>query len=196
MFHVDADRCRLYARVVAKYGFSILLLASIGLNMWLGEELRATRRKSQIRVSPGTLVPSMSGVTNTGEAATIQLEAEMPTVFYYFSASCGWCERNWANVEALVRQTYGRYRVIGIAASEEVPAAVKDRGIPLRILTSVNKDTLAAYGFRGTPQTVVVGPDGRVLTSWTGAYQGDQAKSVAKFFRVRLPGLSPKRPLR
>lgn len=195
MLQIVVDRCRRGLLVLVKYGPAFLLVISVGLNVSLSRELRATRRQPEGGVLVGTILPPISGVTTHGMALTIQPLADRPTIFYYFSATCGWCDRNWPNIEALVRQTSGRYRVVGVAATAEIPAAVHDRAIPLPILTSVDADILAAYGFRGTPQTVVIGQDGRVLKSWTGAYQGDQAESVANFFGVTMPGLLPKRSL-
>lgn len=194
MLVVAVGWCQLVAIGLSRHWLVLLLLMSVGVNMSLSQELRVSRREAAGSVLPGTMVPPMRGVTRQGIPTTIQPNSAMPTVFYYFSAACGWCERNWANIDALVNQTRGRYRVVGIAASDEVPAAITDRAIPLSILTSVDSETLAAYGFRGTPQTVVIAGDGRVLKSWTGAYQGAQADSVATFFGVRLPGLLPKHP--
>jgi len=192
MFSTAVYRFRQIAEGIARYGIALLLVTSVGLNVSLSHELRASRLSRTTGILPGTIVPPISGVTSRGLASTIELKGGLPVVFYYFSASCGWCERNWSNVEALVRQTRGRYRVVGIAASADIPAAVKDGATPIAVLTSVAPSTLAAYGFRSTPQTVVVGQDGRVLKSWTGAYQGEQAENIKSFFGVQLPGLLPK----
>ncbi len=195
MLQIVVGRCRRFFVVLVKHGSALLLVISVGLNLALSQELRAARRQPEGGAAAGAILPPISGLTPNGVPLTIRPLADLPTVFYYFSAACGWCDRNWANVEALVKQTSGRYRVVGVAATEDVPAAIRDREISLTILTAVGADTLAAYGFRGTPQTVVIGQDGRVLKSWRGAYQGDQAESIADFFGITMPGLLPKRAL-
>ena len=192
MFTVVASHFRWFTLRVIKHGLAILLVASVSLNMSLSAQLRESRKRSEAVLQPGTSVPPLTGVTTQGVLSTVQFNSSIPTVFYYFSAACGWCERNWANVEALVSQSRGRYRVIGIAATDETPAALNRSNSSLPFLKSVDRDTLAAYGFRGTPQTVVVGEGGRVLKSWTGAYQGAQARDISRYFDVHLPGLLPK----
>jgi hypothetical protein len=193
MYTAVASHLRWFMIAVLRHGLAILLVASAALNMSLSAQLRESRKRSEAVLQPGTRVPPISGVTTEGVLSTIQFNSTVPTVFYYFSAACGWCERNWVNVEALVRQSHGRYRVIGIAATDETPAALKRSNPTFPFLKSVDPDTLAAYGFRGTPQTVVVGEGGRVLKSWTGAYQGAQAKDISAYFDVQLPGLLPKK---
>lgn len=192
MLGMVATQSRPLTLALARHGLVILLIASVALNLSLSQELRASRRKSEAGPLAGTIVPAVRGVTKQGVVSTVQFDSNVPTVFYYFSAACGWCERNWANVEALLKQSRGRYRIVGVAASAEIPTALNGSRLSLPYLTSVDPDTLAAYGFRSTPQTVVVGQDGRVLKSWTGAYQGAQAQDVARYFDVKLPGLLPK----
>lgn len=40
-----------------------------------------------------------------------------------------------------------------------------------------------------TPQTIVVGSDGRVVENWLGAYTGDTLVAIENFFLVEMPGL-------
>jgi hypothetical protein len=112
-------------------------------------------------------------------------------VLYYFSAECGWCERNWANVEALRAETFGRVRVVGVAATAAIPPYMTHPASPMEIVTGVDKETRDAYHFSATPYTVLVGGDGRIRQSWRGAWQGKSAASLSARFAVTLPGLSP-----
>jgi hypothetical protein len=57
------------------------------------------------------------------------------------------------------------------------------------IYARLSPETLKTYKLGGTPQTIVVSPDGRVLKDWVGAYAGDQKSQVEAFFHVSLPGL-------
>ena len=50
--------------------------------------------------------------------------------------------------------------------------------------------TREAYGMSGTPQTIVLAPDGSVVRNWKGAYFNKTGSEVEGFFRIRLPGLS------
>jgi len=187
------ERCQRIMAVVARNALATLLLVSVGLNVSLSHELRVSRRGSANGPLPGSILPPIHGIEARAESIVPSKQEELPTVFYYFSAACGWCDRNWANIEVLAKQTSGRYRIVGVAASDEVPDVLRERGIPMSVLTDVDSGILAAYGFRGTPQTVVIGNDGRVLQAWTGAFEGDQAKRVERFFGVHLPGLLPRK---
>jgi hypothetical protein len=96
-----------------------------------------------------------------------------------------------------VTQTQGRYRFIAIAATADAGielSRLRTEGLALEVLTGLDDQTIAAYGFRGTPHTVVVSPDGRVLSSWAGAYSGAALVPVEQFFAVKLPGILPAPP--
>lgn len=173
---------------VRRYGGVGLLLTSVGLNVLLSQELRASRAVAPA-LGVGTPVPPISGVSGDGAEVTVAYDTDLPTVLYYFKTDCGWCERNWANVEALIDQTRGRYRVIGLAASPKLPQYLTDRDGLLPVVRNVDRDTLATYKFSATPQTVVVSPEGLVVASWMGAYQQRQAEAIAEFFDVTMPGL-------
>ena len=41
-------------------------------------------------------------------------------------------------------------------------------------------------GFDGTPHTVVVSRDGKVVQSWPGAYVGKSEQDVAAYFRMQF----------
>ncbi len=47
-----------------------------------------------------------------------------------------------------------------------------------------------AYGLGATPETFVVGPNGRIMRIWKGAYMGPVASEVAALLEVRLPGMT------
>jgi hypothetical protein len=192
MVHTQHDRTRSHKATVTI--LTVLLIFSAGLNVLLSRELQRAQRTPSRAPATGTLVPALAGRTPEGHPLTISFDRQLPTVLYYFSAECGWCERNWANVDAMRAETQERYRFIGIAATARVPAYMENTAIPLTIVTGLDATTRAAYRFSGTPHTVVVGPDGRVIDSWLGAWDGAQARAVSARFGATLPGLSPRRP--
>jgi hypothetical protein len=52
-------------------------------------------------------------------------------------------------------------------------------------------DVKLKYRLGGTPQTIVISTDGKVLQNWVGAYADKQQMEVEKFFGLTLPGLTP-----
>jgi len=58
----------------------------------------------------------------------------------------------------------------------------------------VTKETRLALKLGGTPQTIVVSPEGKVQRNWFGAY-ADNTNEVESALGVTLPGLLPAKPV-
>jgi len=94
------------------------------------------------------------------------------------------------NLKALVDQENGRYRFIGLSLSNEGLAEyVAKNDLNLRIYSGLSDETKRAYKLSGTPETIAVSTEGKVLQSWMGAYVGEQKKEIETYFNVTLPGL-------
>jgi hypothetical protein len=63
--------------------------------------------------------------------------------------------------------------------------------LKLPIYSGLSDEAKHAYKLSGTPQTIAISPEGKVLQNWMGAYAGDQKTQVETFFHVSLPGLRP-----
>ena len=46
---------------------------------------------------------------------------------------------------------------------------------------------IAAYRLGGTPATIVVSPEGKLLREWKGAYMGDAKHQIEEYFDVSFP---------
>jgi peroxiredoxin len=165
----------------------VLLAASCLVNIGLAQRLTRFQSPSVRGPKIGDLVPDLVGATLEGRQSRTDFGGSVPTVLYYFSPTCVWCEKNWSNVGALVSGTEGRYRVIGLATQAPDAAFIRDRHIAFPILTGFSKQTLQSFGLGGTPQTLVISPEHRVLKTWSGAFVSRQAKTVERFFDVQLP---------
>jgi len=49
--------------------------------------------------------------------------------------------------------------------------------------------TWSQYRLGGTPMTIVVSPEGRILNDWSGAYAEATRFEVESFFSTKLPGI-------
>ena len=49
--------------------------------------------------------------------------------------------------------------------------------------------TMREYKLGGTPQTIVVSPQGQVNRIWSGAFAEDLKREVEDYFGVKLPGI-------
>jgi hypothetical protein len=61
--------------------------------------------------------------------------------------------------------------------------------LKIAVYSGLSADVRKTYTMGGTPQTIVVSPEGRVLQNWVGAYAGSQKSQVEAFFHTTLPGL-------
>jgi len=94
------------------------------------------------------------------------------------------------NFKALVDQENSQYRFIAVSLSRHGLAEyVAKNDLNLPVYTDLSAETQKAYKLGGTPQTIVVSPEGRLLQNWGGAYVGDQKAQVEAFFNIKLPGL-------
>lgn len=169
------------------------LLLSASLNVMLIQRVKAQAESTREVPLIGTHVPRLTGLTVRGAAGTYDY-GTLPTIVYYFSASCGWCERNWSNVKALEAGTQGRYRIVGVSAERTPGSYLAERGLLFDVYSELPEATRRAFRFSGTPQTVVVSPSGYVVKSWMGAYNEQLAKELSIYFGVALPGVASSTP--
>jgi hypothetical protein len=166
-----------------------LLLVSGSINLGLAHRLNYLAARNESPLVPGTRVPPISGESMSG-LVTITYPASQPMVLYYFSPDCGWCKRNWGNVGALANSVQGRFRLVALSTLPRIAEEVRNRLSGFEVLWNFSQDVRSAYRLGGTPMTVVVGTDGRVLKAWSGAFQGRVEREIESFFSVDLPGLT------
>lgn len=174
----------------------MMLVVSVALNVMLALKIRyltgmqnALRAERELEV--GTEVPPITARRLDGRSETITYaDSNRPTVLYVFTPQCIWCARNLDNLKTLVDQKGDDYRFIGISLSKEgLEKYVADHQLTFPIYTDIPKKTGEAYKMGGTPQTVTISPQGKVLQNWLGAYAGDQKSQVEKYFDITLPGI-------
>lgn len=179
-----------------------MLVVSVALNVGLAYKVRGftSAQEAQLarlearRLKAGTTVPPLSAkrvdhadnrTETIGYAGT-----DRPTVLYVLSPACGWCARNERSVQQLIAEKGNQYRFIGISLVEEGVAeyqAAHGLGVPL--YAGISQETKDAYKMGGTPQTIVVSPDGVVIANWNGAYMGKQKEAIEGFFKIDLPDI-------
>ena len=173
-----------------------LLLASVTLNVVLARRVWSFNHSQSIRISEhllnvGTGVVPIIAKRLDGQLEVISYQGtNQPTVLYIFTPPCVWCARNVDNLKTLLDKERGQYRFIGLSLSENTLGEyVAKNDLRLPVYSGLSAETRAAYKLGGTPQTIVISPEGKVLRDWVGAYVGDQKSQVEAFFHVSLPGL-------
>ncbi len=166
------------------------MVGSVVLNVLLARKVRSTGASSHV-LQVGVNVPPITATRTDGKIETIAYSSsDRPTVLYIFTPTCSWCERNMDNIKALIHLKDAEYRFIGLSLSGEgLSSYVRAHGLALPTYSELPQDLLQVYKLHGTPQTIVVSPEGRVIQNWMGAYVGNQKSQVEAFFHVSLPGI-------
>lgn len=181
---------RVYTRLVP-LAVPVLLLISLGVNVLQANRIETLLRPSAGGRLVGTVAAPIHGSDRNGAPVRVMFDGGIPTVLYYFSSRCGWCDRNWANVRTLTRESGGRFRFIALTSESDIASFLERLGLEGEVIQALDDDGRRAYGFAGTPHTVVVSAQGRISHEWVGAYQGEILRQVEELFSVPLPGLDP-----
>lgn len=114
------------------------------------------------------------------------------TVLYVITPECGWCYRNSANVRHLANQQDARFQFAGISLSTRgLVEYLGAQPMPFPFYVP-DADLVTSYKLGGgTPQTVVISPEGKVLQNWYGAYNQNLQGAIEDYFSTKLPGLLP-----
>ena len=138
----------------------------------------------------GQTVPVLRGRGLDGRDVTLDFKTR-EAVLYVFAPKCGWCERNLANAQSLARAVAPTHDFWAIALdAENLPDYLQRRDLRWRVVSDLPADLRAAYGLGVTPQTIVVGRNGRILKTWSGAYTSEMERQIESYFGIDLPGLT------
>jgi hypothetical protein len=178
------------ARRVGACALPAALTLSLAVNIALSRQLRAATRVDGRTPAVGAVVGPINVRTIDGTRVTLAFtSSRMPTILYYFDPSCRWCERNWNNVVTLAGATQARYRFVAISTATELQPFVARQRLPVEVYGGLDPADRRAMGLGGTPHTVVLSADARVLASWVGAFDTRVQDKVQRYFGVALPGL-------
>lgn len=170
-----------------------MLALSLGLNVYLACNGGLTPHpKPIVPLKAGVSVPSSISMQDAaGKPVRVNFADDTrPTVLYVLSPQCGWCKRNEANMKALYAADSDKYRFVGVSlVSQNLAKYVSDKREPFPVYLLGSKDVAAQLHVAGTPETIVVGSDGKVIHAWEGVYIQKNQAEVEKYFGVKLPGL-------
>jgi peroxiredoxin len=176
----------------------VLLAGSVATNFALAKRLRNAgellAKQNPPALKPGTQVPAIRARDLQKRPQQVEFSASSaPTLLYVFTPSCGWCTKNLENIKALAKDTRN-YRFVGLSLSSEgVAEYVAKNGLEFPVLTEPDQSTVRSYQLGGTPATILISPEGRVLKIWMGAWGGRAQAEIESHFGVRLPGLIDER---
>lgn len=180
------------------WAMTVILGVSLSVNLLLAYKIGRNGRPASQRapaLTAGVAVSPIQAQTLDGQRATISYnDSAQPVVLYVFTPQCSWCIRNLANLKTLTSQKGDSYKFIGISLTDkDLKQYIAEKEFSMPVFINPAKEATQQYGFGGTPQTIVISPDGKVLQNWMGAYADKQQVEVEKFFGIKLPGLDPQK---
>jgi peroxiredoxin len=168
----------------------------LAINLLLARRVASLKRtigviKSESRLALGDTLPPIVAKDPQGRPAVLDYsETQLPTVVFIITPTCGWCTKNVMNMRALVEKAGNRYRFVGLSlSSDKLIDYVKENKLEFPIYTDLPILTMREYKLGGTPQTIVVSPQGQVTRIWSGAFAEDLQREVEDYFSVKLPGI-------
>ena len=162
---------------VQRVGFAVGFLSLVLSNVVI---LRANRQlnevvenlRSLVVLQKGARVPELRAKSLDGKEVVLRYGADVRrTLFLVYTPGCPGCEQNWPSWSSVIDAMKGsRVRVVavdmpGLSRPDYISAHGLDRVL---IVSKIDPATAIAYRFGLTPQTLLVGADGKVEESWIG----------------------------
>jgi len=180
------------------YLLILLLICSVIMNVLQTRKIKELRYtdaalRADNDLQPNSSVPPIRAADLNGKTISMSYgDAEFPLIVYVLSPGCSWCTRNKNNVAALANGVLGKYRLLCLSLSSDgLKEYVEKNGITFPICSNLSYDTISSYKLGGTPETIVVSPQGKVMKLWRGAYDGKVKEEIESYFKISLPGLVP-----
>jgi hypothetical protein len=165
-------------------GTGVVLIVMNVLLLQQNKELKAYAGKMNrsLGLKPGTEVPPLKGVDLNGAGREFSFgEDARKTLLLILSPTCGPCKENMPNWEALMKDMDERLaRVVVVSTA---PRGVKEftSGFDLGnapVIAEIDQETRTAYNMIATPQTILIGPDGKTERTWTGPLSAEMQQDV------------------
>src|SRR5258708_16496554 len=161
-----------FGKVVNSDGILVaILIGSRGLNVYLGVSRNravAVAPNHPDLLAPGSQAPAFEGTTLTGGKVKLDYGKDARnTLLYVFSPTCHWCERNLPNIKAIIAARQDLH-VVGVYLGPKLDLQ-SAAGQPFTDVLQPTPQTASAYHLTGTPATLLISPDGKVVNSWSAA---------------------------
>lgn len=166
-------------------------LALVRKNRELRTQLDA--KLASLEVKPGTVLPPIQGTDAEGRKLTVAWDGRRDSLLMIFSTMCPFCEENWPNWVSLTQKADLRRvnTVLVDLFGNATEGFLQVHGVSKLPLVHVDPAFVVSYNVRFVPETVLVGPDGRVIQVWAGVLQradeDDILQKCQNQFAVQVP---------
>jgi hypothetical protein len=160
----------------------IVLVLSLSGNVFLGWEVQALKGKVPMREAKINIsLPAENATDLAEETSPLKLDLTRKNILYIFKPNCVWCGANWNAIRALYAQGNSSVNFIGISTTKvDLSGYLKQYPLPFPVYVVDDKLFLSQIDFRGTPQTLLVTPQGIIIHNWVGAYDSSTVNAISK----------------
>jgi peroxiredoxin len=190
------------ARVKSGYHISekmALLLTTLGVvlvavNMLLVQQNKTLKSQfgggdRSLELKIGKELPPMEGLGIDGEKAKFDYGRDArKTLLLVFSPGCYACEQNMDNWRGMISGLdEDSYRVIAVSLKPDgVKEYISKQDLPdIPVIAEVDPKVRVAYGLVVTPQTVLIGADGKAEKAWTGLLHEEEMEEIGQILNGR-----------
>ena len=166
-----------------------LLVASVCLNVVMIRREYTRNRPAPLHPSVGDVLPSLSLATVQGQRRVVGFGGvgARPKLVYAFSPECAWCERNLQGINQLADGLRSHYDVIAVAVrAKDIRKYAERKQLRMDIYHQPADETVRAYGFGTTPQTLIVDSAGRIVSHWRGAFGRGAASEIRRRYGINV----------
>lgn len=127
--------------------------------------------------APDFSVPGLDGGTRS-----LADRGSKPMLINFWASWCGPCIKEMPAIEEFARR-HPEVSVLGLAVNDapgDSRAFAREHGIRFPLGIDRRADVLSSYGGSGLPVTVLVGADGKVITTFIGEIQAADLDDLAR----------------
>lgn len=178
--------------------FILLLIVLVACNIALlysNQSLKTSPLESRAlkTLKSGDMLPILRGLDISGSEITVEYgNKPVKSVLLFFSPYCGWCKKNLANWKTMVeKMDKNYYRFFAISSTKvglKEYIANNEFINDISVIAELEPSSKTAYKLSTTPQTILIGSDGRVEKIWEGALQDQLQADCEKSLGIKLPG--------
>jgi peroxiredoxin len=191
-YEISKTRMRLLVLLIIT--MAVLNTVLIIQNRTLKASTRPAGGSRSISLNPGKVLPPLMGMDVDGKQLAFNYKSDQrKTVLLVFSPHCPYCRANMPNWKTITQTLDAKsFRVVGVSIlSEGVKEYVdKYEFTNLPIIADPDPQNRVAYEMNLTPQTILIGPDGKVENVWTGLIQGKEREEIEQSLGVKLTASS------
>lgn len=170
-------------------GIALVIINTILVNQ--NRELRSYLNELQqsLELNPGAIVSALHGVDINGDSIDINYGADpRKTVLLVFSPDCDYCTKNipaWEKILSNVDKS--SFRVIAISLEPEGTKeyVTKHRLISVPVIAKLYAKGVNTYKMGLTPETILIGPDGKVEKVWKGLLDEESRKEIEQSLGIK-----------